>query len=327
MLYPLKFKTIYKDKIWGGDKIKTILGKDFSPLPNCGETWEISGVAGEISIVENGDLAGNGLDELIEIYMSDLVGESVYERFGDEFPLLIKFIDAREDLSIQVHPNDELAKERHNAYGKTEMWYIIQADEGARVISGFKGQIDKISYLDYLSRNNLEKILNEEQAKAGDVFFIRSGRVHATGKGILLAEIQQTSDITYRIYDYNRKDSNGNLRDLHTDLALDAIDFNTEKSYRTDYQIVKNTPSKIVHCNYFNTNIIEFDKKIEKDYILIDSFVIYICIEGSFSIEHEGGKEFVKKGDTVLIPAALKELSIVPDLKAKILEVYIQTEE
>src|SRR3972149_1007896 len=196
-LYPLKFKPIFKDKIWGGDKIKTLLNKDFSPLPNCGESWEISGVQDEISVVSNGFLIGNNLQELIEIYMGDLVGDQVYQKYGIEFPLLIKFIDAHDDLSIQVHPNDKLAMQRHNAYGKTEMWYIIDADRGAKLISGFNTEVTKDAYIKHLENNTLNLILNYEEVKAGDVFFMPAGRVHAIGKGILLTEIQQTSDITY----------------------------------------------------------------------------------------------------------------------------------
>jgi mannose-6-phosphate isomerase len=200
-LYPLKFTPVFKDKIWGGDKLKTILNKDFSDLPNCGESWEISAVQDDISVVSNGFLKGNNLEELIEVYMGDLVGEKVWEKFGCECPLLIKFIDANDNLSIQVHPNDELSAERHDAYGKTEMWYVVQADPGARLISGFSGKINKAEYLKYLGNGHLEDILNYEEVSAGDVFFIPAGRVHAIGKGIVVAEIQQTSDVTYRIFD------------------------------------------------------------------------------------------------------------------------------
>ena len=213
-LYPLKFKTIYKEKIWGGHKINTHLNKDFSPLDNCGETWEISGVEGNISITENGNLSGKSLTELIKEYKSELVGNSVYEKFGNEFPLLIKFIDANADLSVQVHPNDELAEKRHGSKGKTEMWYIFQADENSSLISGFKRPLDKKVYQDHLASGSLDQILNREKVETGDVFFIPAGRVHTIGKGILLTEIQQTSDVTYRIYDFDRIDKNGNKREL-----------------------------------------------------------------------------------------------------------------
>lgn len=324
-LYPLKFKPQFKDKIWGGSKIKSILNKDFSPLPNCGESWEISGVQGEISKVSNGFLKGNNLQEIIEVYMGDLVGDIIYEEFGVEFPLLIKFIDANDDLSIQVHPDDKLARERHNAYGKTEMWYIIEADKDSRLISGFSKKVTREDYLHHLQNKSLKKILNVEAAKPGDVFFMPAGRIHAIGKGILLIEIEQTSDITYRIYDWDRKDENGKSRPLHTDLAINAIDYNYYKSYKTLYRYELNRTSTVISCPYFKTNILEFDKPVEKDYNLIDSFIIYICIEGNVEIKDEFGTLTpVQKGETVLIPAILKNLSLLPKEKSKLLEVYIE---
>lgn len=323
-LYPLKFAPILKEKIWGGQKLSELLGKKARKDLNIGESWEISCVAGDISKVSNGFLEGNSLQELIEVYMSDLIGEQVYLKFGEEFPLLIKFIDAQDVLSIQVHPDDEVAKERHNAYGKTEMWYVLQADEDAELISGFKNDTDKQTYLTALQSGNLSELLNAEKVKEGDVFFIPAGRVHAIGRGIMLAEIQQTSDITYRIYDWGRVDNDGKPRELHTELAKDVIDFKACDSYRTDYKLVKNETKNLVSCKYFVTNIIEFEKTIEKDYILIDSFVIYICLEGSFSIQYSDDKfENVSKGETVLVPASLKNIILGTDKHCKILEVYI----
>ncbi|MDX9883814.1 MAG: mannose-6-phosphate isomerase [Prolixibacteraceae bacterium] len=324
-LYPLKFVPFYKEKIWGGDKIKTVLNKDFGNLPNCGESWEISAVEGNISVVANGYLAGNDLQELAEIYMGDLLGEKIYERFGLEFPLLIKFIDANDDLSIQVHPDDNLSKQRHHAYGKTEMWYVLQSDKGAKLNSGFNQVVDKEKYLEFLEAGNLMEILNFEEVLPGDVFFIPAGRVHAIGKGILLTEIQQTSDVTYRIYDYDRRDDKGNTRELHTDLALGAIDFSLQEKYKTDYKEKLNESSEIVSCEYFTTNVLSFNQSIEKDYNNIDSFVIYICLEGNYEIAYEGGTEMVSQGETVLIPAALENLKLIPKSGAvKLLEVYIE---
>ncbi|WP_321318532.1 type I phosphomannose isomerase catalytic subunit [Labilibaculum sp.] len=323
-LYPLKFTPILKDKIWGGNKLKTVLNKDFSPLPNAGESWEISGVEGDISVVSNGFLAGNNLEELIEIYMGDLVGDHVYENFGIEFPLLIKFIDANDVLSIQVHPDDELSKERHNAYGKTEMWYVIEADKGSELIVGFNQNISKEEYLAKLKEGKLEEILNNAPVKEGSCFFIPAGRVHAIGKGILLAEIQQTSDVTYRIYDFNRTDDAGNPRELHTELAVDAIDYSFEKKYETSYQTEINKTSELVRCPYFTTNILEFDKAQEKDYIELDSFVIYMCLEGEMIITCGEDSLTVEKGESVLIPAIINNLTLTPKTKTKILEVYIK---
>lgn len=323
-LYPLKFESICLEKIWGGNRLKTLLGKKYE-TKNCGESWEISGVEGSISVVANGFLKGNDLSELIEIYMGDLVGDKVYEKFGTEFPLLIKFIDAQDDLSIQVHPNDELSKERHNAFGKTEMWYVVDVAEGALINSGFNQPVDREKYLEYLENGNLVDLLKYDEAKIGDVFFIPAGRVHAIGKGSLVAEIQQTSDVTYRIFDYNRKDDKGNERELHTDLALDAIDFTFLDEYKTKYSAEINKSTEIASCKYFTTNILEFDKTIGKDYFQIDSFVIYITLEGNFEIETEAGKEKVGKGESVLIPASIDLLKLIPlNEKVKLLEVYIQ---
>jgi len=264
------------------------------------------------------------LQELTEIYMGDLVGENVYKKFGIEFPLLIKFIDAEQDLSIQVHPDDKLAKKRHNAYGKTEMWYVIEADKGAKLNSGFNQEVSREKYLEYLENGRLPELLHFDEVAPGDVFFIPAGRVHAIGKGILVAEIQQTSDVTYRIFDYNRKGNDGNERELHTGLALDAIDFHFQDEYKTRYQPSKNESSEIVTCPYFTTNILEFDKEIEKDYFPLDSFVIYICLDGQFTIVYENGAEQVQKGETMLIPASLDSVLLKPESQsAKILEVYL----
>ncbi|MGC9374883.1 MAG: type I phosphomannose isomerase catalytic subunit [Bacteroidales bacterium] len=323
-IYPLKFKPQFKEKIWGGQHLKKFLNKLLPENKKIGESWGISGVENNLSIVENGFLQGNNLQELIEIYMGDLVGDRVYEQFGFEFPLLIKFIDANDVLSIQVHPDDELAKKRHNTFGKTEMWYIIEAEKDAELISGFNQKIDKATYLKHLESNELPKILNFEKVKKGNVFYIPAGRVHAIGKGIVLAEIQQTSDITYRIFDWNRKDEQGNYRELHTDLAVDAIDYNQYDNYRTDYTSEKNSTAEIIKCNYFQTNILDFNQQIEKNYNQLDSFVIYICIEGEFEIIYnESEKTLVKKGETVLIPAVFEQLFLNPVTESKLLEVYI----
>jgi len=324
-LYPLKFYPIFKDKIWGGNKIKTILNKDFSPLSNCGESWELSAVKGDISIVSNGFLEGNNIQELIEIYMGDLLGDNVYQKFGIEFPLLIKFIDSNDKLSVQVHPDDELALKRHNAYGKTEMWYIIDADKDAKLINGFNRKISKEEFIKYIDQKKIIEILNFEKVNNGDVFYIPAGKVHALGSGILLAEIQQTSDITYRIYDWDRLDSKGKSRQLHTELAIDAIDYDNKNNSKIIYPRVLNNANQIVSCQYFTTNIVEFNKTIDKDYNIIDSFVIFICVDGNFKIINRETLEEtdVSKGEVVLLPAILKEITLIPDSYSKILEIYI----
>ena len=322
-LYPLKFKTIFKDKIWGGQKIKTVLNKDFGDLPNCGETWEISGVQGNISVVSEGELEGENLQGLLKKYKSELVGKSVYEKFGDEFPLLVKFIDANDDLSVQVHPNDELARKRHNSFGKTEMWYIFQADEDATLNSGFNRPLTKEQYLEYFNKNELMDILNIEKVKSDDVYFLPAGRVHYIGKGCLLAEIQQTSDVTYRIYDFNRTDDAGNKRELHTKESLYAIDFSYHESYNTTYDDKENAVVPLVSCQYFTTNKLHYTEQVVRDHSSLDSFVIYVCMQGKLSMEFENRSIEIVKGEAVLVPASISKITLVPEGEFKLLESYI----
>jgi len=323
MLYPLKFKTIFKDKIWGGEKIKTYLGKDFAPLPNCGETWEISGVRSDVSVVANGTLTGTSLADLLADKKGELIGKRNYERFGNEFPLLIKFIDANEDLSIQVHPNDELAAKRHNSKGKTEMWYVIQADTGATLISGFNQEVNKEFYLKKFNAGELTDILNKEEVEAGDVFFLPAGRVHTIGKGLLIAEIQQTSDITYRIYDFDRVDDKGNKRELHVEEALDAIDYTFYDEYKTKYNPTLNQPIELVDCPYFTTNVLAYTQDTARDYSILDSFVIHVCVEGSYILKYGVEELPVQMGDCVLIPATIEKVELSTSEGYKILESYI----
>lgn len=322
-LYPLKFHPIFKAKIWGGHKIRNILGKDYGDLPNCGETWEISGVHDNISVVANGELEGDSLVALIDSYRDQLVGKKVYEKFGNKFPLLIKFIDANADLSIQVHPDDKLAKIRHNSFGKTEMWYVFQADENASLISGFNQQIDKANYLKKFNAGELTDILNREDVQEDDAFFIPAGRVHTIGKGLLLAEIQQTSDITYRIYDFDRVDDQGNSRELHVEEALDAIDYNYYQDYKVKYNNQINQSVKLASCEYFTTNKLMVNQTIERDYSHIDSFIIYICVDGKLTIEYGKGNVAMRKGDAILLPANLKNVKLIPLEEFKLLETYI----
>lgn len=321
-LYPLKFKPVFKEKIWGGNKIHTVLGMDYSPLPNCGEAWVLSGYGDEISIVTNGFLAENQLDELIEVYMGDLVGEAVYENYGTRFPLLIKILNSSDWLSVQVHPDDKLAESRHSGSGKTEMWYIADAEPGSELISGFNREMTAESYQSHLHGGTLMEIMNYEKVCKGDVFYIPAGRVHALGPGLLLFEIQQTSDLTYRIYDFDRVDSEGNARELHTDLALDALDFTKYNTCRTEYQPLFNKTVPVVKSTYFNTNLIHFSIPVIKDYSGIDSFVILQCAEGKCNVEFDGGIESLKAGEVILIPAIMEKIQIVPLVESRILEVY-----
>lgn len=319
-LYPLKFRPILKDKIWGGTKLKTILKKD-SSLPNIGESWEISDVEGDTSIVSNGNLENQSLKQLLQLYKDELIGKKNYEKFGDKFPLLIKFIDAKQDLSIQLHPNDALAKARHNSFGKTEMWYVMQADEDSNLIVDFNQKMTPELYLEHLEQKTLPQILNFDKVKAGDTYFIEVGRVHAIGAGVMLAEIQQTSDITYRIYDWDRTDDFGNERELHTDLAIDAIGFDMPNNFRVKYSKKPNHSNEMVSCPYFTTSYLKVDQEIQKENTH-DSFVIYICVEGEAQIKTETYSEVIKKGETLLVPAAISSYQISAN-DATLLEVYV----
>lgn len=322
-LYPITFKPILKKIIWGGSDISPFKG--ITPVQEgIGESWELSDVEGNVSIVANGPLEDKSLDELIHTYGNELVGKKVLEQFGTTFPLLIKFIDARDNLSIQVHPDDELAKKRHNSFGKTEMWYVIKAAPGASLYSGFSQQIDANEYVKRVEDNTIMDVLQRYDVKPGDVFFLPAGRVHAIGAGCFIAEIQQTSNITYRIYDYNRKDANGNGRELHTELAKDAIDYTLLPDYRTHYQEEKDKAVELVSCKYFTTNLLELDKEIERDFSSLDSFVVYICMEGSFILKDNKGNSLeVHQGQTVLVPADTKNVNLIPTPSTKLMETYI----
>ena len=324
MLYPLTFKPILKSVIWGGSQICPFKG--ITPTEEgVGESWELSHVDDNFSVVAEGELANKSLDELIKEYGKELVGGKVMERFGSRFPLLIKFIDARDNLSIQVHPDDELAKVRHNSFGKTEMWYVIKADKEASLYSGFSQQIDKEEYVKRVENNTIMDVLKKYDVSEGDVFFLPAGRVHAIGAGCFIAEIQQTSNITYRIYDYNRKDKNGNTRELHTELAKDAIDYTLYPDYRTHYKAHTNATVNLADCKYFTTNLIELDTVMVRDFEKLDSFVVYICMEGSATLRDSNGYEIrIHQGQTALIPANNKTVAIIPAPKAKFLEAYIK---
>ena len=322
-LYPLLFAPIYKTKIWGGNRCNTILQKADAPTEYCGESWEISGIESDCSIVVNGELAGNSLNELIDIFMDDLVGTKVLEKYDHEFPLLIKFLDVNDSLSLQVHPNNTLAELRHNSLGKTELWYIADAEKDAELSIGFSKPVDRDTFIEHAISNHLPEIINTTSAKTGEAYFIPSGLVHGGGKGLLIAEIQQTSDITYRIYDWDRKDTEGKARDLHLDMALDALDYSTKSNYRTDFDKKTNEPTQVISCDFFTVNRLEFTKPMDKDYSLLDSFVIYMCLNGSFSIVYDGNNLTIRKGETVLIPAKLITLQLQPEPNAEILEIYI----
>lgn len=320
-LYPLKFTPLFKYRIWGGEKLKKEFNKNYKE-ENIGESWEISDVENDETLVSDGSLKGKTLRNLIGEFKGDFVGNRVFEEFGEEFPLLIKFIDAKTPLSIQVHPSNEVAKERHNSFGKNEMWYVMQADNDAELIIGFDEKVTKQDYETHLKNNTILDVMHHEKVSKGNTFYIPTGRVHAIGAGVLLAEIQQTSNITYRIYDYDRIDAKtGKKRELHTELAKDVIDYKVYDNYKTTYNLVKNKSNKLVHSPYFKTNILDINTTIHLNYSEIDSFIIYMCVEGEFELLYGNKSYELKTGETILVPAAIKELNI-NSKNAKILEIY-----
>lgn len=316
--YPLTFTPILKDRIWGGTKLKSYLNKPIVS-ETTGESWEISTVPGDVSVVNNGLLKGKNINEIIALFPEEILGKSVIKRFGNEFPLLFKFLDAKEDLSIQLHPNDELAKKRHNSFGKTEMWYVMQADEASRLIVGMKKEVTQSEYLKHLENNKILDLLNQYPVHKGDVFFLETGTIHAIGAGVVLAEIQQTSDITYRIYDWDRKDASGNKRDLHTDLALEAINYKPTNA-KISYQEEANRSVNLVDCQYFTTNMIALHEnyawKRSKE-----AFTVLMCTNGQFELVLNGEIIRYQMGDTLLIPACIT--GFILKGKATLLEISI----
>ncbi len=317
-LYPLQFNPILKDRIWGGTKLKSYLNK---PITSeiTGESWEISTVAHDVSIISNGNYAGKSLNELINEFPDSVLGTEVYKKFGNQFPLLFKYLDAREDLSIQVHPNDELAQKRHHSFGKTEMWYVMQADSNAKLIVGFKEKSSPEEYLKSNENGTFIELLDIKKVKKGEVFFLATGTVHAIGAGTVIAEIQQTSDITYRIYDFDRIDARGNTRELHIDLALDAINYDTVEAQK-EYSKIENSSNIMVDCPYFTTNFIPLNEEMNFTKNK-ESFTVYMCVEGSFELILQNEKYNYSIGDTILIPAAMSEFKIKG--VASLLEIYI----
>lgn len=317
-LYPLVFEPILKERIWGGNKLKSVLNKNIES-ETTGESWELSAVSGDVSVVSNGFYKGLSLKTLLDQFPQEILGSKVYKQFGNEFPLLFKFLDAKQDLSIQVHPNDELAKQRHDSFGKTEMWYVMQADENAKLIVGFKKDSSKEEYITHLENKTLVTLLDEIPVEKGDVFFLETGTVHAIGAGTLIAEIQQTSDITYRLYDFDRKDVNGNLRELHVELALDAINYKKTSAHK-EYEPLCNQAVTVVDCPYFTTKMILLDGQVDS-VNSGDSFLVYMCTEGEFSIRVNNQDFEFKKGDTILLPASISDFQLVG--RADILEITI----
>lgn len=324
-MYPLKFRPILKSVVWGGEKIAPFKGIE-TEQHNIGESWELSGVKGNESVVASGEFEGRTITSLIEEFGAELIGKKNFEKTGTEFPLLIKFIDARQDLSIQVHPDDKLAAVRHNgSKGKTEMWYVVEADKQAHLMSGLKEKITPEQYEAKIADNTITDVLCDYNVKAGDVFFLPAGRIHSIGSGCFIAEIQQTSDITYRIYDFGRKGLDGKPRELHTELSKAAIDYTVYDEYKTDYKEVKNEENLLVSCDYFTTSLYELDTECVKDLSNIDSFLIAICTEGEGSLtDSEGNTVSLRKGETVLVAASASSVKFTPaQAGMKVLTSYI----
>lgn len=321
-LYPLKFQPLFHYRIWGGEKLKTVLNKGYSQK-SIGESWEISTVPNNETLVVNGNLKGKTINELIDSYGADFLGREVYQRFGSEFPLLIKFIDAKTPLSIQVHPDDDLARKRHNSFGKNEMWYVMDSDNDAELIIGFNKRLNKEEYIRAINESEIESVLNSLKVDEGDTFFIPAGRVHAIGAGVLIAEIQQTSDVTYRIFDFDRVDARtGTKRELHTDLSVDAIDFDLIIDQKTEYGLNK-TQNKLVHTQYFKTNVLIIDGKLSLDLSQKKSFKILICVKGEVEVLYQNERHKLKMGETMLIPACLEDVVLRSKNETKLLEVYM----
>jgi len=322
-LHILKFRPILKEKIWGGNKLNALLGKKNTiGSETIGESWEVSDVEGNYSVICNGTLEGKTLHELLVDYKEQLVGIKNYKRFGTKFPLLIKFIDAKKDLSVQLHPGDELAKEKHNSLGKTEMWYIMQADPESDIIIGFNQKMNLDVYQKNVIEKKIKNILHYEAVSGGETFFIYAGLIHAIGKGVLLAEIQQTSDITYRVYDWDRQDANGNFRELHQEDALQAVDFEEKTAFRVPYTIKKNEKTDLVTCAHFITNLLYVDNDMIISHKELDSFVVYMCVEGKAVIRHKKEVVSIKLGETILVPAAISKIKI-ESKNVKLLQTYI----
>ena len=311
-LYPLRFTPILKEKIWGGGKLKMLLNKGDSTEKQMGESWELSGLPGSDSVVATGALAGKSLNELVQLYGTDLLGKKIAERYGKEFPLLIKFLDASADLSVQVHPNSAQARSRHNCEGKEEMWYVLQADAGAELISGFSRDTSANEVKQLLQQGKLKEVLNIEKVSVGDCFYLPAGRIHTIGKGVFLCEIQQPSDVTYRVYDFERTDANGNKRELHLEQALEVLDYEAKSNYRQPYQPQLDAAVPLVSCPYFSVVRVAASKKLTRQLPAGNKFTAFVAVEGEGTLAAEGNEYPFNAGDTLLLPATIAAVTVAP---------------
>lgn len=310
----IKFRPILKQVLWGGNKIISFKQLD-AEMEQVGESWEVSGVKDNESIVANGQYEGMKLNDLVALLKGDLVGKENYERFGNEFPLLIKFIDASKQLSIQVHPNDEQAKAKGLKRGKTEMWYIMESAPDATLLSGLKRTITSEEYKAMVENDTITDALCEYRVGEGDVFYLPAGRIHSIGAGTFLAEIQETSDVTYRIYDFKRKDKDGNYRQLHTEAAAECIDYSVESDYRIKYEPRKNEGVELAQCPHFTTSVYDLDEPMLLDYSELDSFVVLIALSGECTLSTGDAETQLRAGETVLLPATTQTLSVSGTVK------------
>lgn len=318
----LKFKPILKEKIWGGQKLKTQLHKD-TEANAIGESWEISEVPESVSVVSEGVYTNTTLSELIDRFPIEMLGQSSIDRFGHHFPILFKFIDAAQRLSVQLHPDDILAEKRHNSFGKTEMWYVIAADPKAFIIADFQEKLTPERYQKYLENGTLVDYLQHIEVEPGDVFYIKPGLVHAIGEGVLLAEIQQTSDITYRIYDWKRKDKHGHYRELHTDFAIDAIDFDVSYDYQINYHPDRTGAQELLHTAYFKTDYVYLTQSQNFEFQLNEQFVVLMCVEGKAQVCASDTVQYeLQMGETIFVPACVEKI-ILSSAHARLLKVTI----
>ncbi|MCM1092933.1 MAG: class I mannose-6-phosphate isomerase [Lachnospiraceae bacterium] len=305
MMNAFRFKPLLKSVLWGGDKILSYTGLEATEDAAIGESWIISGVTGNETVVSEGDDAGLTVSDLILKYGANLVGNHIYDRYGSTFPLLVKIIDAHADLSIQVHPDDALAKTRHDSLGKTEMWYIIDAEPGAKIHSGLSKKIDRDEYYDIISQGKIMDVIAAHDSHPGDIFYIPAGRIHSIGAGNMLVEVQETSDVTYRVYDFDRRDKDGKFRELHTDLAADAIDYNIYQDYKKSYDKSVGGTVPLIKCPYFNVQRTVLSESASCQLPTAeDSFTIVFCVDGAMEVNGEK----LKRGEMVLFPACQHSL-------------------
>jgi mannose-6-phosphate isomerase len=321
-LYPMKFRPILKEKIWGGTKIKEMFGISEPGLEKCGELWALSAVEGSESVLINGHFEENTLAEMSEIFMDDFLGEAIYEKYKHEFPLLVKIIDANDYLSVQVHPDDAMAKTKHGLhFGKSEMWYVLHADEGAHIVAGFNQPMNKEKLLKHIEQGTLKETLNYEPMQTGNMIYLPAGLIHAVGPGLVIAEIQQTSDVTYRLYDWDRFDDEGKPRELHINDASEAIDYELKPSVIRDFCPTENATVEMIKTPYFTTSFIQLETNVEKNLEIIDKFVLYFCISGKCIMIYETEKIEVTAGECILVPAYIDKVFLIPTPSAKLIEI------